>query len=155
MVVDAEEKEAQSDALPEQLQQRLRKKSKLARSGNGSISAAVVEIFLVSLHSIDLEKPTETEFATMWDAIKKMHVPSVIEVIEGSKEAGNHLVEIISNKLRAKQLPHASDRPFGNLCRSHNSIGMANTWVPSTNKHVAKTADEMQTDYPVRRDETF
>ena len=91
----------------------------------------------------------------MWDAMKKMHVPSVIEVIEGSKEADNHLVEIISNKLRAKQLPHASDRPFGNSCRSHNSIGMANTWVPSTNKRVAKTADEMQTDYPVRRDETF
>ncbi len=84
-----------------------------------------------------------------------MHVPSVIEVIEGSKEADNHLVEIISNKLRGEQLPHASDRPFDNSRRSHNGIGMANTWVPSTNKHVAKTADEMQTDYPVRRDEAF
>ena len=81
-----------------------------------------------------------------------MHVPSVIE---GSKEADYHLVEIISNKLRGEQLPHASDRPFDNSRRSHNGIGMANTWVPSTNKHVAKTADEMQTDYPVRRDETF
>ena len=32
---------------------------------------------------------------------------------------------------------------------------MGNLWVPSINLHVVKTAEEMQTDYPVRRDETF
>jgi len=32
---------------------------------------------------------------------------------------------------------------------------MINLWVPSTNKHVVKTAEEMQTEYPVRRDKTF
>jgi hypothetical protein len=53
--------DAQSDTPPEQLQQRPHKKSKLAGSGNVSISAAVIEIFLVSLHSIDLEKPTDNE----------------------------------------------------------------------------------------------
>jgi hypothetical protein len=56
----------------------------------------------------------------MWDAIRNMHEPSVIE---GSAEADNQLVEIIRKKLRAKQLPHASDRPFGNLRGSHNGIG--------------------------------
>jgi hypothetical protein len=84
----------------------------------------------------------------MWDAMKKMHEPSVIK---GSAEADNQLVEIIIQKLRAKQLPHASDRPFGNSRGSHNGIGMGNLWVPSTNKHVVKTAEEMQNDYPVRR----
>jgi hypothetical protein len=32
---------------------------------------------------------------------------------------------------------------------------MCNSWVPSTNKHVVKTAEEIQTDYPVRRDKSF
>jgi hypothetical protein len=65
------------------------------------------------------------------------------------------LVEIIRKKLRAKQLPHASDRPFANLCGSNNGIGMGNSWVPSTNKHVVKKAENMQTDYPVRQDKMF
>jgi len=143
---------AQSNTPPEQLQQRPHKKSKLAGSGNVSISAAVVKIFLMSQDSVDLEKPTKAKFAIMWDAMKKMHEPSVIE---GSAEANNQLVQIIRKKLRAKQLPHASDRPFGNSRGLHNVIGMGNLWVPSTNKHVVKTAEEMQTYYPVRRDERF
>ena len=102
--------------------------------------------------SIDLERPTKAKFVIMWDAMKKMHEPSVIE---GSAEADNQLVEIIRKKQRAKQLPHASDRPFANSRGSHNGIGMGNSWVPSTNKHVVKTAEEMQTDYPVRQDKTF
>ena len=32
---------------------------------------------------------------------------------------------------------------------------MGNSWVPSTNKHVVKTEEEMLTDYPVRREDTF
>jgi len=52
--------------------QRPRKKSKLARSGNVSISAAIMKIFLMSQDSIDLEKPTKTEFTIMWDAMKKI-----------------------------------------------------------------------------------
>ena len=59
----------------------------------------------------------------MWDALRNMHEPSVIE---GSAEADNQLVEIIRKKQRAKQLPHASDRPFGNSRGSNNGIGMAN-----------------------------
>ena len=63
---------AQSDALPEQLQQQLHKKSKLAKSGNGSTSAAIrpptahrvshnatittaMDIFLMSQDSIFLK----------------------------------------------------------------------------------------------------
>ncbi len=103
--------------------------------GNVSISAAVMKIFLMSQDSIDLEKPTKTEFAIMWDAMKKMHEPSVIE---GSAEANNQLVEITRKKQRAKQLIHASDRPFANSRRSNNGIGMGNSWVPSTNKHAVK-----------------
>jgi len=76
-------------------------------------------------------------------------------VIEGSAEADNQLVEIIRNKQSAKQLPHPSDRPFANSRVSNNVIGMGNSWVPSTNKHAVKTAEEMQTNCPVRRDETF
>jgi hypothetical protein len=76
-----------------------------------------------------------------------MHEPSATE---GSAEADNQLVEIIRKKLRAEQLPHASDRPYANLCGSHNGIGMTNSWVPSTNKHVVKKAKNMQTDYLVR-----
>jgi len=113
---------------------------------------AVMKIFLMTQDSIDLERPTKAKFAIMWDAMKKTHEPSVIE---GSAEADNQLVKIIRKKLRDKQLPHASDHPFGNLRGSHNVTGMGNSWVPSTNKHVVKTAEEMQTDYPVRRDETF
>jgi hypothetical protein len=90
--------------------------------------------------------------AIMWDAMKKMHKHSVIE---GSAEADNQLVEITRKKIRDNQLPHASDRPFGNSRGLHNGIGMGNLWVPSINKHVVKTAEELQTDYPVRRDETF
>jgi len=142
---DADEKDGNTP--PKQLQQRPRKKSKLARSGNGSISAAVMKIFLMTQDSIDLERPTRAKFTILWDAMKKMHEPSVIE---GSAEADNQLVEIIRKKLRDKQLPHASDRPFGNSCGLHNGIGMGNSWVPSTNTHVVKTAEEMQTGYPVR-----
>ena len=83
---------AQSDTPPEQLQQRPRKKSKLAGSGNGSISAAVMKIILMTQDSIDLERPTKAKFAIMWDATKKMHKPSAIK---GSAEADNQLVEII------------------------------------------------------------
>jgi hypothetical protein len=68
-----------------------------------------MKIFLMTQDSIDLERPTKAKFAIMWDAMKKMHEPSVIE---GSAEADNQLVEIIRKKQRAKQLPHASDRPF-------------------------------------------
>ena len=142
---DADKKD--DNTPPEQLQQRPRKKSKLAWSGNGSISAAVMKIFLVTQDSIDLERPTRAKFVILWDATKKMHEHSVIQ---GSAEADNQLVEIIRKKLRDKQLPHASDRPFGNSCGLHNGIGMGNSWVPSTNTHVVKTAEEMQTDYPVR-----
>ncbi len=46
----------------------------------------------MSPDSIDIERPTKAEFATMWDAVKKMHKPSVIE---GSAEADNQLVQII------------------------------------------------------------
>ena len=143
---------AQSNTPPEQLQQRPHKKSKLAGSGNVSISAAVMKIFLMSQDSVDLEKPTKAKFAIMWDAMKKMHEPLVIE---GSAEANNQLLQIIRKKLRAKQLPHASDCPFANLCGSNNGIGMGNSWVPSTNKHVVKKAENMQTDYPVRQDKMF
>jgi hypothetical protein len=108
---------------------------------NVSISAAVMKIFLMSQDSVDLEKPTNTKFVIMWDAMKKMHKPLVIE---GSAEADNQLVEIIRKKHRAKQLPHASDRPFANSRGSHNDIGMGNLWVPSTNKHVVKTAEELK-----------
>jgi hypothetical protein len=102
---------------------------------NVSISAIFMKIFLMSQDSIDLEKPTKTKFAIMWDAMKKMHKPLAIE---GSAEADNHLVEIIRKKQRGKQLTHASDRPFANLRGSNNGIGMGNSWVPSTNKHVMR-----------------
>ena len=62
---------------------------------NVSISATIMKIFLMSQDSIDLEKPTKAKFAIMWDAMKKMHEPSVIE---GSAEADNQLVEIIKKK---------------------------------------------------------
>jgi len=99
--------------------------------GNLSTSAVIMGIFLMSPDSIVLERPTKAEFATIWDAMKKMHEPLMIE---GSAEADNQLVKIIRKKLRAKQLPHTSDRPFVNSRRSHNGIGMANSWVTSTNK---------------------
>ena len=86
------------------------------------LSAAVMKIFLMTQDSIDLERPTKA-ITMMWDAMKKMHEPSVIE---GSAEADNQLVEIIRKKLRAKQLPHTSDRPFSNSRGSNNGIGMAN-----------------------------
>ena len=71
-----------------------------------------MKIFLMIQDSIDLERPTKAKFGIMWDAMKKMHEPLVIE---GSAEADNQLVEIIRKKLRAKQLPHTSNHPFANL----------------------------------------
>ena len=118
--------------------QRPRKKSKLARSGNVSISAAVMKIFLVFQDSVDLEKPMKAKIEIMWDAMKQMQEPSVIK---GSTEADNQLVKIIRKKQRAKQPPRASDRPFANTHGSNNGIGMGNSWVASTNKHVVKTAE--------------
>ena len=87
------------DTPPEQLQQRPCKKSKLARSGNGSIPDAVTKIFLMTQDSIDLERPTKAKFEIMWDATKKMHKPSAIE---GSAEADNQLVEIIRKKTKSQ-----------------------------------------------------
>ncbi len=87
----------------------------------------------MSQDTIHLERPTEVEFTNMWDAMKRMDEPLVIK---GSADADNQLVEIIRKSLKAKQLPRASDRPFANLRRSHNGIGVINSWVPSTNKHV-------------------
>ena len=88
----------------------------------------------------------------MLHAMSNMHEPSVVQ---GSDEADNHLVEMIRGKLIAEQLPHSSDRPFGNSRQTTNGIGMGNSWVPSRNLHVVKTAEQMQMDYPVRRDEKF
>jgi hypothetical protein len=51
-----------------------------------------MKIFLMIQDSIDLERPTKAKFGIMWDAMKKMHEPLVIE---GSAEADNQLVEII------------------------------------------------------------
>ncbi len=106
----------------------------------------------MSQDSIDLERPMKAEFATMWDTVNKMYEPSVIE---GSEEADSQLVEIIRKKLRAKQLPHASDRPFANSRGSHNGIGMTNSWVPSTNKQVVKKTENMQTNCPVSERKCF
>ena len=60
---DADKKD--DDTPPEQLQQRPRKKSKLARSGNGSISDAVMKICLMTQDSIDLERPTKAKLRCM------------------------------------------------------------------------------------------
>ena len=109
-------------------------------------------IHLVSQQSNAFEKPTIAELEIMLHAMSNMHEPSVVQ---GSDEADNHLVEMIRGKLIAEQLPHSSDRPFGNSRQTTNGIGNVNSWVPSTNKHVVKTAEEMQTDYPVRREDTF
>jgi len=117
------------------------------------LTAAVMEIFLLmSQQSNVFEKPTIDVLEIMLHAMSNMHEPSVVQ---GSVEADNQLVEMIREKLIAEQLPHSSDRPFANSRQTTNGIGMINSWVPSTNKHVVKTADEMQTDYPVRRDEMF
>jgi hypothetical protein len=67
---------------------------------NVSISTAIMKIFLMSQDSVDLEKPTNAEFVIMWDAMKKMHEPLVIE---GSAEANNQLVEIISQTASSRQ----------------------------------------------------
>ncbi len=67
-----------------------------ANEDNKDENDAVMKIFLMTQDSIDLEKPMKTEFAIMWEAMKKMHEPSVIE---GSAEADNQLVEIIRKKL--------------------------------------------------------
>jgi hypothetical protein len=109
-------------------------------------------IHLVSQQSNAFEKPTIAELEIMLHAMSNMHEPSVVQ---GSDEADNHLVKMIRGKLIAEQLPHSSDRPFGNARQTTNGIGMGNSWVPSINLNVVKTAEEMQTDYPVRRDETF
>jgi hypothetical protein len=110
-----------------------------------SISAAVMKIFLVSQDSVDLEKPMKAEIEIMWDAMKQMQEPSVIE----GSTADNQLVKIIRKKQRAKQLPRASDHPFANSRGSNNGISIGNSWVRSTNKHVVKTAAEVQTNHPV------
>ena len=123
-----------------------------ARPAVLSTDTVIEIIHLVSQQSNAFEKPTIAELEIMLHAMSNMHEPSVVE---GSDEANNHLVEMIRGKLIAEQLPHSSDRPFGNSRQTTNGIGMINSWVPSTNKHVVKTAEEMQTDYPVRRDETF
>jgi hypothetical protein len=109
-------------------------------------------IQLVSQQSNAFEKPTIAELEIMLHAMSNMHESLVVQ---GSDEADNHLVEMIRGKLIAEQLPHSSDRPFGNSRQTTNGIGMGNSWVPSTNLHVVKTAEEMQMDYPVRRDKTF
>ena len=117
------------------------------------LTDTVIEIIhLVSQQSNAFEKPTIAELEIMLHAMSNMHEPSVVQ---GSDEADNHLVKMIRGKLIAEQLPHSSDRPFGNSRQTTNGIGMGNSWVPSTNLHVVKTAEEMQMDYPVRRDETF
>ncbi len=51
-----------------------------------------MKIVLMTQDSIDLERPTKAKFVIIWDAMKKMHEPLVIE---GSEEADNQLVEII------------------------------------------------------------
>jgi len=113
----------------------------------------VVEIIhIVSQQSNAFKKPSIADIKIMLHAMSNMHEPSVVQ---GSDEADNHLVKMIRGKLIAEQLPHSSDRPFGNRRQTTNGIGCVNSWVPSTNKHVVKTAEEMQTDYPVRREETF
>jgi hypothetical protein len=109
-------------------------------------------IHLVSQQSNAFEKPTIAELEIMLHAMSNMHEPLVVQ---GSNEADNHLVEMIRRKLIAEQLPYSSDHPFGNSRQTTNGIGMGNSWVPSINLHVVKTAEEMQTDYPLRRDETF
>ena len=63
---------------------------------NGSTSTAVMDIFLMSQDTIDLERPTKAEFVTMWNAVSKMHEPLVIE---GSAEADNQFVEFIRKKI--------------------------------------------------------
>jgi len=109
-------------------------------------------INLVSQQSNAFEKPTIAELEIMLHATSNMHEPSVVQ---GSDVADNHLVKMIGGKLIAEQLRHSSDRPFGNSRQTTNGIGMGNSWVLSTNLHVVKTAEELQMDYPVRRDETF
>jgi len=117
------------------------------------LTDTVMEIIhLVSQQSNALEKPTIAELEIMLHAMSNMHEPSVVQ---GSDEADNHLVEMIRGKLIVEQLHHSSDRPFGNSRQTTNGIGMGNSWVPSTNKHVVKTEEEMLTDYPVRREDTF
>jgi hypothetical protein len=66
-------------------------------------------IFLMSQDTIHLKRPTEVEFANMWDAMNMMVKPLVIK---GSTEADNQLVEIIRKKLRAEQLHCTSNHPF-------------------------------------------
>ena len=115
--------------------------------GNVSTTAAVMKIFLMSQNSDDLEKQTITKFAIMWDAMKKIHEPLVIE---GSTEANNQLVEIIRKKQSDKQLPHASDHPFANSRGSNNGIGMSNSWVPSTTGNANRISSQTRQNIPTR-----
>ena len=101
---------AQSDALPGQLQQQPCKKSKLARSGNGTTSTAIMDIFLVSQDSIHLEGQRKSSLqicgicGMQWTRCTSLH--------RRQRRGRQSIVKIIRKKLRAKQLPHASDRPF-------------------------------------------
>ncbi len=54
----------------------------LDEDSNGSSSATIMDIFLMSPDSIHLERPTKAEFATMWDAVKKMHKPLVTKAVQ-------------------------------------------------------------------------
>ena len=73
--------------------------SLLLLSSVAAQSDAVMDIFLMSPDSIDLERPTKAKFAIMWDAVNKMHEPLVII---GSAEAENQLVEIIRKKAKSQ-----------------------------------------------------
>jgi hypothetical protein len=101
---------AQSDALPGQLQQQPCKKSKLARSGNGTTSTAIMDIFLVSQDSIHLEGQWKSSLqicgicGMQWTRCTSLHWRQ--------RRGRQSIVKINRKKLRAKQLPHASDSPF-------------------------------------------
>ena len=139
----------QSDALPRQLQQQRCKKSKLARSGNGSTSNAVMDIFLVSQDSIHLEGQQKLSLqicvcgicGMQWTRCTSLH-----------QRQGRGWQLISWNHQKKAKSQTASLRQWPS---SHNGIDLANSWVPSTNKHVMKQAEKMQTDYPVSWDETF
>jgi hypothetical protein len=128
---------AQSDALPGQLQQQPCKKSKLARSGNGTTSTAIMDIFLVSQDSIHLEGQWKSSLqicgicGMQWTRCTSLHWRQ--------RRGRQSIVKINRKKLRAKQLPHASDSPF---CQFAQITQLP--WVPSTNKHVVKKAENRQ-----------
>jgi len=88
-----------------------------ARPAILSTDTAMKIIHLVSQQSNAFEKPTIAELWIMLHAMSNMHEPSVVQ---GSDEADNHLVEMIRGKLILEQLPHSSDRPFGNSRQTTN-----------------------------------